>query len=293
MKGIKIFLLLISVILISCNSFNNPEDLFQNLKMLEDAKDNLPRLTEEEKLIAKSFLAEESSVTPVSPVSPVEPSVPVPSPSQPKPPTTWDNLVTLFDHLTNNWKRLIDTFKTTRSSEIKERLLGKGFEYFSQSAQLQITKKVKGQFIDQYFKHLATRIKVPAERQGDLAMVLEESKWTESNVWTGFDTVFSIDKGGNTKFASILIARDDTADTYDFIFTDVKADFKLAPDTLVIHKKLSVLGGIWEDEKDEMVKVPKNVTPEDVSTVIQFFQIVAYKGFAEYFGVKLEFPKVK
>ena len=149
-------------------------------------------------------------------------------------------------------------------------MLGKGYEYFSQSAQIQITKKVKGEFIDQYLKHLAGRIKVPAERQEDLSMVLEESKWTESNVWTGFDTVFSIDKGGNTKFASILISRDDKNDTYDLIFTDIKADFKLAPDTLVVHKHLSVLGGIWTDDKDEVVKVPKNITPEDVSAVLQF-----------------------
>jgi hypothetical protein len=222
---------------------------------------------------------------------------PIPNPQSPIPntpavPSTWDNLIGCFDKLTNKWRQIVDTFKTTRSSEIKERLLGKGFEYFNQSAQIQISKKVKGQFIDQYLAHLQTRIKVPADRQGDLAMVLEESKWSESNVWTGFDTLFSLDKGGNTKFASILVTKDDTADTYDFIFTDIKADFKLAPDTLVVHKKLSVLGGIWTDDKDEMVKVPKNLTPEDVSTVLQFFQIVAFKGFAEQFGIKLEFPKM-
>jgi hypothetical protein len=55
--------------------------------------------------------------------------------------------------------------------------------------------------------------------------------------------------------------------TYDFVFTDVKADFKLAPQTLVVHKRLSFFGGMWEDDKDEIVKVPKSITPDDVSTV--------------------------
>lgn len=282
MRGLKICLILVAIALVSANS--EEEELFQDAKMLGIEVASQP-LTEEERMIFKMFLAEDPSTA--SPASTV-----TPDPKTPAVPSTWDNLIGCFDKLTNKWRQIVDTFKTTRSSEIKERLLGKGFEYFNQSAQIQISKKVKGQFIDQYLAHLQTRIKVPADRQEDLKMVLEESKWSESNVWTGFDTLFSLDKGGNTKFASILVSKDDTADTYDFIFTDIKADFKLAPDTLVVHKKLSVLGGIWTDDKDEMVKVPKNLTPEDVSTVLQFFQIVAFKGFAEQFGIKLEFPKM-
>jgi hypothetical protein len=285
MRGVKVCLILLAIAFVSANSEMKENELFQDVKMLGSEVATEP-LSEEERMIFKMFLAEDPSTA-----SPSVPS-PTPDPKTPAVPSTWDNLIGCFDKLTNKWRQIVDTFKTTRSSEIKERLLGKGFEYFNQSAQIQISKKVKGQFIDQYLAHLQTRIKVPADRQGDLAMVLEESKWSESNVWTGFDTLFSLDKGGNTKFASILVTKDDTADTYDFIFTDIKADFKLAPDTLVVHKKLSVLGGIWTDDKDEMVKVPKNLTPEDVSTVLQFFQIVAFKGFAEQFGIKLEFPKM-
>lgn len=280
MRGLKICLILVAIALVSANSEIKEEELFQDAKMLGIEVASQP-LTEEERMIFKMFLAEDPSTV-----------TPTPDPKIPAVPSTWDNLIGCFDKLTNKWRQIVDTFKTTRSSEIKERLLGKGFEYFNQSAQIQISKKVKGEFIDQYLAHLQTRIKVPADRQEDLKMVLEESKWSESNVWTGFDTLFSLDKGGNTKFASILVTKDDTADTYDFIFTDIKADFKLAPDTLVVHKKLSVLGGIWTDDKDEIVKVPKNLTPEDVSTVLQFFQIVAFKGFAEQFGIKLEFPKM-
>jgi hypothetical protein len=285
MRSVKICLILLAIAFVSANSEMKDDELFQDAKMLGIEVASQP-LTEEERMIFKMFLAEDpSTATPSVPSS-------TPDPKTPALPSTWDNLINCFDKLTNKWRQIVDTFKTTRSSEIKERLIGKGFEYFNQSAQIQISKKVKGQFIDQYLAHLQSRIKVPADRQEDLKMVLEESKWSESNVWTGFDTLFSLDKGGNTKFASILVTKDDTADTYDFIFTDIKADFKLAPDTLVVHKKLSVLGGIWTDDKDEMVKVPKNLTPEDVSTVLQFFQIVAFKGFAEQFGIKLEFPKM-
>jgi hypothetical protein len=222
-----------------------------------------------------------------SDVDPVKPSGDTPA----EKPSTFDNLVGSFMKLTNKWSQIVDAFKTTRSSEIKERILGKGFEYFSQSAQIQISKGIKGEYFPTFIKHLETRVKVPEERQDDLKMVLEESMFTDSNVWTAFNTLFSVDNGGNTKFCSILVARNDETDKYDFVFTDMKADFKLAPDILVVSKKLSVLGGIWQDSKDEQVRVPKNITAEDIQTVMQFFQIVAFKGFAEQFGIKLEFPK--
>jgi hypothetical protein len=285
MKGIKVCLILLAVMFVSSNTEVQADELFQNfnMQMMTNEVASEP-LSEEDRMLFKMFLAEDPSTVTPSPFTP--------SPSTPAVPSTWDNLIGAFDKLTNNWKRIVDTFKTTRSSEIKERIMGKGFDYFKQSAQIQISKGVKGEYIDKFIAHLQSRIKVPADRQGDLAMVLEETKWSESNVWTAFDTLFSIDNGGSTKFASILVSRNEDKDTYDFVFTDVKADFKLAPDTLVVHKKLSVLGGIWEDDKDVMVKVPKSITPEDVNTVLQFFQIVAFKGFAEQFGIKLEFPKM-
>jgi hypothetical protein len=232
---------------------------------------------------------EVSDVTPTPPAS--EASVPAPSAPAPAKPSTWDNIVGAFGKLVNKWGAIVDAFKTTRNSEIKEKLIGKGFDYFKDSAQIQISKGVKAEYVDQYLSHLETRIKVPSDRQEDLKMSLEEIKWADSTIWSAFDTLFSIDTQGNVKYASILASRNDQGN-YDFVYTDVKAEFKLSPDILVIKKSLSVLGGIWQDEKTEHQKVPKSLNPEDVQTVIQFFQIVAFKGFAEQFGFKIEFPKL-
>lgn len=230
-----------------------------------------------------TFLGDDPAPEPVDP--------PKPDP-EPKKPSTWDNLADSFMKLTNNWTRIVQAFKTTRSSVIKERLIGKGFDKFNESAQIQILKGIKDKDFDKFIDHLARRVKVPEERKEDLKMVLEESKWADSNVWTAFNTLFSKDAGGTTKFASIIISKDPNEDKYHVIFSDIKAEFALAPDVLVVNKKLSVLGGIWEDEKDEYVSVPKSLEPEDVQMVIQFFQIVAFKGFADQFGIKLDFPKL-
>ena len=223
---------------------------------------------------------------------------PDPKPDDPKPdepkekPSTFENLFNSFMKVTNSWTKIIDTFKTTRSSTVKETLLGKGFEAFSSSAQVQVTKGVREEFLDKYLNNLATRVKVPEERKTDLILVLEESKWADSSVWSAYNNVFSVDNGGNTKFVSILCARNETKGTYDFVFSDVKAEFKLAPDVMIINKKLSVLGGIWADEKDIQQRVPKNITQEDIQTVISFFNVIAFKTLADQFGIKLDFPKI-
>jgi hypothetical protein len=219
-----------------------------------------------------------------------EPSVPSPSPPKPEP-SVLDNLIGSFMKLTNGWSKIVEAFKTTRSSEIKKRILGKGFDYFKQSAQIQVIS-IKAAFLDNYLINLEKKIAVPEKYKSSLTMIIEECRWADSNVWNAFETMFDINNGGDIKFASIVVAFNDKKNTYDFLINDVQADFKLAPDVLVVSKKLSVLGGIWEDSKDEYVKVPKSLSTDDAKMVMQFFSIVAFKGFLEQFGMDVPFPKI-
>lgn len=267
----KVLLLLTLLSLTVCNNFLDSEE------MLGEYSE--PLVTKDFEMNKLSYLAVGSNSTD----NETDPD--------PSTPSTFDNLLNSFMKFTNQWSRIVDAFKTTRSSTIKETILGKGFTYFSQSAQIQVTKGIKDEYLDQYLSHIQKRLKVPEERQEDLSLVLEETRFAEKNAWNAFNTLYSIDDGGNTKFCSILVAKNDEKNTYDFMFTDIKADFKLAPDVLVVNKKLSVLGGIWEDEKDERISVPKSITAEDVQMVMNFFYMVAFQGFAQQLGIKIEVPE--
>lgn len=284
MKGSRILALVLAVTCISlCTAEMN---FLEEAVPMMGSDYALPVISQDDYEDFKAFIlasGEEPEPTPDPTPSPT----PAPTPA----PSTWDNLVNAFSKLTNGWGKIVDAFKTKRSSEIKERLLGKGFDYFNQSAQIQVTKGIKDEFLDKYLAHIEARIKVPDERQKDLKMVLEEARWAEKNAWNAFNTLFALKDGGNVKFCSILIARNDEKNTYDFLFTDITAAFKFAPDVLVVSKKLSVLGGLWEDSKDEQISVPRSITQEDVQTVLAFFHIVAFKGFADQLGIKIDFPQ--
>jgi len=242
------------------------------MKLL-DQENELPNVSFEEYEQIKAFLSEASSEEPSS--SPVSPDKEKPS--------TFENLFSSFMKVTNQWSRIIDAFKTVRSSEVKQTLLGKGFEYFSQSAQVQISKGIKEEFFDKYLDWVYKRIKVPEERKQDVQGGLEPARWGDSTMWLASNILFSVEKGGNVKFASILCARNDVKNTYDFVFQDIQSEFKLAPDVMVISNKLSVLGGIWDDTQEQRINVPKSLNTEDITTVMNFFQIVVFKSFADQF----------
>ncbi len=204
-------------------------------------------------------------------------------------PSTWDYLIEAFGKLSNNWAKFVDAFKNTRNTEIKERVLGLGFDYFSRQAEIQVYKGVKREYFYNYLEHLKARLKVPNYRTEDIKEMLEQIQFTDNNVWSAFDLLFFIDTQGNVKYASILASFNESGN-YDFIYCDIKAEFKLAPDVLVVRKYLSVLGGVWEDSNNYIKRIPTTLNEEDVQIVVQFFHIVAFKGFAEQFGFKLEFP---
>ena len=69
--------------------------------------------------------------------------------------------------VTKAWSSIVSAFKTTKTSELKEILQGKGFSYFSQSAQVQ---KITG-LVESYYPHfqqeLITRLKIPSDKQTD------------------------------------------------------------------------------------------------------------------------------
>ena len=221
-----------------------------------------------------------------------EPKPDVPKKDEPEKPNMFDTLFKSFMSVTNNWKNIVDAFQSGQSTEIVEKLKGIGFEKFAQDAQVQVTTGIKEEYFDKFTSGLLKRLKVPEGRQEDLEGALEVARFSDRQMWSAFNTLFNVDEGGSVKFASIIVNRNEKngKDVYDFVFTDLKSTFTMAPDVTVVNKKLIVLGGIWSDNEIVLEKHPKSFTPDDIETVMSFFQIVAFKCFANHFGVKMEFP---
>jgi len=219
---------------------------------------------------------------------------PAPEPEKKDEKSVGDKIGDLIGAITkgaNAWTQIASAFKTKITETVKEKIAGKGFEYYNNNSQIQITKGLKGEYLDKFTTRLAERAKVPAEKEKSFKEVLEEVSWADSTVWSALETVFAIDTVGNAKAVNFWINHNDATDKYDFIYSEVKADFKLEPNVIIIAKSRSIAGGIFEDYKEDRRTEPRALTSEDVKCVLSFFQIVAFKNFCDQFNIPIEFPQ--
>lgn len=112
----------------------------------------------------------------------------------------------------------------------------------------------------------------------------------DEQTWSAYHIVFSQGTGGECKFVSILAHHNSTSNKIDFLLSDMKASFKLAPDVLVIQVSRSIAGGIYSDSKIKLQEMPKSITQDDLKAVFDFFYIVAFKNFADLLGIKVDLP---
>lgn len=193
------------------------------------------------------------------------------------------------------WQNICGAFSTTSSSYIKSTELGKGFDYFAGSASVTCTVGIRNDdAYETYSQRLARRLKVPDDQKEYVTDILADAQLSDQQVWTSFDMLFDVNSTQNdkVKYATVLVNYNEKTGKYDAIATDLKADFKLTPDVLIIHESKSYAGGIFATEKDKRIKVPKNLDEEQLQAIFQFFQIVSLKVIANVFGYKVQFPKL-
>lgn len=206
----------------------------------------------------------------------------------------WSSFDKLADGLlksSNVYLKLVEAFKTKRTREIDQVLEGKGFEQFSATGVVKMTKGIKGERFGDYIKILKRIVKVPEEHLDAIDGVLETIEFADKDFWNNFKNAFSVGETSSAKFVSIYAYANQDDNTYDIVYLDVEGQFKLAPDTIVIKKTLMVLGGIWNDDNIEYEKRDKTITPEIMDQVFDFFSIIGFHSVGKMLGVNFEFPK--
>ena len=60
------------------------------------------------------------------------------------------------------------------------------------------------------------------------------------------------------------------------------ADFVLSPDLIVMRNTKSILGGLFSSENDQVKEVPHTLTPADLSTLLDYFDMIAFERFTAF-----------
>lgn len=202
------------------------------------------------------------------------------------------NAENLINMITETWGKLVNTFKTTRSSTLKEKIQKQGFQTFKGRAMVQAGVGVRENFYEKFIEKLAIKIEMPEATRKLFVSALEEAEYGDANSWIGFDILYEKDqKQDKVDYATVVVNYREDAKKFDVLFSYLNADFKLAHDVLVFTQSNSYVGGIYTSEKDIIKEVPKTLTNEELKSILTGFQLVLMKILSEYFGVKgLTFP---
>lgn len=67
--------------------------------------------------------------------------------------------------VTSTWQSIVSAFKTTKTSELKEILQGKGFSYFAESGEMQKVTGMVESYYDTFANELIGRVQVPDDKK--------------------------------------------------------------------------------------------------------------------------------
>eukprot|EP00827_Trimyema_finlayi_P004414 TRINITY_DN43_c0_g2_i3.p1 TRINITY_DN43_c0_g2~~TRINITY_DN43_c0_g2_i3.p1 ORF type:complete len:426 (-),score=174.65 TRINITY_DN43_c0_g2_i3:128-1360(-) len=194
------------------------------------------------------------------------------------------------------WSMFAKFFGGSKSVTVKGILQGKGYSYFASSCQTEKNVGVRIEYIEPYLNSLANRIQVPKDKQESFKEVLKEALWGDSQTWKAHDTTFSSTDGGQIFYTLIMMNYNETHGpngSLNVIYSSCDAEFKLAPNLIVMETKVSYLGGAFGSSKQSLVVMPRQITTEDIQTIFNFFYVVGIRNAGVTAGVVVPaFPEI-
>lgn len=198
-------------------------------------------------------------------------------------------VVPMIDSILGLAEKAINIFKSSKTSEIKERIEGKGFNYFKGGCTVQQSQGILVNRYDSFMERLLKRLHVPAERVDEIRSQMQDLLDVDTGIaFKVYDLIFNADSVSNDAVHSTsFIGRYNERMTIDLFYTSMHADFKLAPDIMIMQEAKSYVGGIWSENIQKIVKVPKTLSAEDIKVVLSYFEVVALQQFGDMFGIKI------
>jgi len=208
-------------------------------------------------------------------------TTPAPTPA----PSSLDLLQQAIAKVVADFQQIESAMHSESSSTIVQQITGRGFSSFSESVNVEKIMGVSDAMQAQFIQVLGSNIQMPAGRQQDLNNILMDTMYIDSTTWVAYQLQFALNSGGTCKSVTILAHHDSTAGKTDYFVADVQASFTLAPDLFVISESHSYFGGLFGSSSEKIVTRPRGITLADTQALYDFFEIVAFKRFAEMIGV--------
>lgn len=201
----------------------------------------------------------------------------------------FDNLTKSIDQITGMWSNIVGAFKTTHQTIIKKYINGEGFRKLYASTSFQAAGGFRMSAWESVWSRKLPLYGIEGDDLSKVKETLEFAQFSDQQTWASTNLGFNSQEGSRDKVKSITLltnVRDDNK--FDYVLMDFSMSFTFAPDVKWVSTSGSYAGGIFENEKDELIEVPRSITNEDVLAVMEMFKLLSLKAIAALTGINLE-----
>ncbi|KAF9158361.1 hypothetical protein BGX20_003426 [Mortierella sp. AD010] len=175
------------------------------------------------------------------------------------------------------WSAVAKALKTTIKEDIKLKLC-LGFDEYRHTTKAMRLVGVNKVDLLEVVEHIVKTAQLPDE--SDLKSIMLGVKYSEKEfTWTGESMLYTAPDGKN-HFLYLTKHANPQTNMTNMIYGMVNSNYKLTPDMLIVNRKMSVLGGLFESEKTTIQRVPHVLSLNDTIVLEMFFEMVVFRQMA-------------
>lgn len=206
----------------------------------------------------------------------------------------FENFQNSVGEICSMWGGIVSAFKTTHQTKIVKYLPGEGFRQISMSTNFMAAGGMRlaawNTIWDRKLKLFGL-----SEKDMEKALVtLEFAQFSDQQTWASTTLGFNTEDGARdgVKAIDVITNVDDEIGKFDYMIVDFSMSFKFAPNIQWVSKAGSYAGGIWSQQKDELIEIPRGITDDDIKALMEMFKMLSFKAIAAIAGVTLSFDIV-
>jgi hypothetical protein len=193
----------------------------------------------------------------------------------------------LMEDLDEKWRKITEEKEALVNTTSTLEKIDRGIEYFQQSAQIHNLYGIKDSqfsaFLSAYFKSS----NLSPEFLGLVKDKLLELTLERNNDWKSFKFLYSkndtINNITTCVYSCILAQHDNPNKKINWIYTNIESSFEIQD--VFILTTTEIKNG-EKTETQNIVHKPSKFEQDELSLIIDFFEVVAYKTFGKHFGIE-------
>ncbi|TNV82010.1 hypothetical protein FGO68_gene7730 [Halteria grandinella] len=188
----------------------------------------------------------------------------------------------LKESIEGSFIALKNDYEAKQQSQAVERITKLGFKTFQQDMEIFYIKNLLVSRYPAFIDNLLANRHIPVKHLANIKEFFELTEYMDFGTWQSYRAMYSATNTSETNYLCILASR--SSETKISIYMAIlQNSFELAPDLLILKSSKSSWGGLFKKTSTKIVEVPHLLSPDDLDTLCDFFDLIAMQRFMDHF----------